>query len=77
MATLSSALTVSDVDGCPLTRYDLRRELTQGIVVDSTRTKDSMEAINHRIAPHLEEARGRLLAEGMLPDRISIKIHAV
>jgi hypothetical protein len=28
-------------------------------------------------APHLEEARSRLLAEGMSPDRISIKIHAV
>jgi len=38
---------------------------------------DPMEAIHHRIAPHLEEARGRLLAEGMPPDRISIKIHAV
>ena len=36
-----------------------------------------IETGKHRIGPHLEEARNRLLAEGMTPDRITIKIHAV
>ncbi|MBC2709936.1 MAG: universal stress protein [Desulfosarcina sp.] len=36
-----------------------------------------IETGKHRIGPHLVEARSRLLAEGMPPDRISIKIHAV
>jgi len=40
-------------------------------------TDDPKEAVKHRIGPHLEEARNRLLAEGMAPDRISFKIHAV
>ena len=40
-------------------------------------TDDPTEAVKHRIGPHLEEARSRLLEEGMAPDRISIKIHAV
>jgi nucleotide-binding universal stress UspA family protein len=36
-----------------------------------------IESGKHPIGPQLEEARSRLLAEGMAPDRISIKIHAV
>ena len=40
-------------------------------------TNDPGAAVRHRIGPHLEEARTRLLEEGMAPDRISIKIHAV
>lgn len=40
-------------------------------------TQDPLETGKHRIGPHLEEARSRLLAEGMTADRISIKIHAV
>jgi len=39
-------------------------------------TDDPIEAVKHRIGPHLEEARRRLLEEGMAPDRISIKIQA-
>lgn len=31
----------------------------------------------HRIGRKIEDARSRLLAEGMAPDRISIKVHAV
>ena len=39
--------------------------------------EDPIETGKHRIGPNLEEARNRLLAEGIAPDRISIKIHAV
>ena len=38
---------------------------------------DPLATGKHRIGPHLEEAREKLLAEGMATDRISIKIHAV
>ena len=38
---------------------------------------DPKETVEHRIGPHLGEARSRLLEEGMAPERISIKIHAV
>jgi nucleotide-binding universal stress UspA family protein len=40
-------------------------------------TDDPEEAVDHRIGPHLGEARSRLLEEGVAPERISIKIHAV
>ena len=39
--------------------------------------QDPVAAVKHRIGPHLDEARNRLFAEGVTPERISIKIHAV
>lgn len=39
--------------------------------------ENPIETGRHQIGPHLQEARNRLIDEGMAPDRISVKIHAV